>query len=280
VTREAPPRTARTLRRRVDGQAREDGIATGRVQRWVSYMVLAGALERARDGHGDPRFVVKGGVAMELRLGLVARATKDLDVTLREAQGDMLATLDEALRGSYAGFELTRREPDRVGPTGAVRLGVALSYEGRSWSTVPLELSAAEGMTGYERVAAIDLAPFGLNGPDTVPCLPVPVQIAQKLHACTARRDDGKDNDRFRDLIDIVLLRDLTTQRELPAVRTACVAVFEARGTHPWPPSLDPPASWEAPFGRLAREMDFEPADAAAAASKVRAIVDEIDAAR
>jgi hypothetical protein len=31
---------------------------------------------------------------------------------------------------------------------------------------------------------------------------------------------------------------------------------------------------------RLAREMDFEPADAAAAASKVRAIVDEIDAAR
>lgn len=275
------PRNVRTLRKLVDGHARGEGIAVGRVQRWVSYMVLVGALERVRDGRGDPLFLVKGGVAMELRLGLEARATKDFDATFREAAGRMLDRLDEALREPYGGFTLTRGEVEEVGPTPAKRLNIALAFEGRSWSTVKLELSPAEGESGVEveRVPAIDLSRFGLEGPETVACMPLRYQIAQKVHACTARRDDGKDNDRFRDLIDLILLRGLIDDNEVVAVYEACAQVFDAREQHRWPPTLEVPASWAEPYARLANDLGFEVTNVEVAADRVRVNIDEIDSA-
>jgi hypothetical protein len=275
------PRNVRTLRKLVDGHARGEGIAVGRVQRWVSYMVLVGALERVRDGRGDPLFLVKGGVAMELRLGLEARATKDFDATFREAAELMLDRLDDALREPYGGFTLARGEIEEVGPTRAKRLNVVLAYEGRSWSTIKLELSPAESEMGLdvERVPAIDLSPFGLEGPDTVACLPLRFQIAQKLHACTTRRDDGKDNDRFRDLIDVILLHGLIDDQELPAVYEACIHVFAVREQHRWPPGLVVPDSWAEQYARLATDLGFEVTDVEPAAGRVRAIIDEIDRA-
>jgi hypothetical protein len=50
-------------------------------------MILAGALERAQLPGGVPAFVLKGGVALELRLRLRARATRDFDVTFHERTG-------------------------------------------------------------------------------------------------------------------------------------------------------------------------------------------------
>lgn len=49
-------------------------------------------------------------------------------------------------------------------------------------------------------------------------------QIAQKLHACTERLDDVR-NDRFRDLLDLQLLAGLMDDVAWPAVRVACVEV-------------------------------------------------------
>jgi hypothetical protein len=274
-----PPRSARALRSLVDGHARAEGLATARVQRWVAYMVLVAALDRVRDSEGEPLFLVKGGVAMELRLKLEARATKDFDATFREATELMTDRLDEALREPFAGFTLARGAVEAVGPTGARRVNVSLAYRGRPWSTVKLELSPAEGGTAVdvERVPAIDLTTFGLEGPETVPCLPIRFQVAQKLHACTSRRSDGKDNDRFRDLIDLILLRGLVDTDQLAAVRDACVLVFEGRGQQRWPPALEVPASWAAPYERLADEFDFAIRDVGEAADRVRVIIGEID---
>ena len=70
-----PPPSAGVLARHAQAYARELGVAEGRVRAWVAYMIMAGTLERA-DGPGGPRFIVKGGVALELRLRGRARATK------------------------------------------------------------------------------------------------------------------------------------------------------------------------------------------------------------
>jgi hypothetical protein len=59
--------------------ARELGVAEGRVRALVAYMIMACALERATRADG-PRFIVKGGVALELRLRDRARATMDIDI--------------------------------------------------------------------------------------------------------------------------------------------------------------------------------------------------------
>jgi hypothetical protein len=47
-------------------------------------MVVSAALSHLVDETGVPLFILKGGVAMELRFGLRARASKDYDTAFRQ----------------------------------------------------------------------------------------------------------------------------------------------------------------------------------------------------
>ena len=58
---------------------------------------MSAVLDRVRDEDGEPLFTLKGGAAMELRLGLNARASKDYDAAFRDRAEGMLDALDEAL---------------------------------------------------------------------------------------------------------------------------------------------------------------------------------------
>jgi hypothetical protein len=71
-----------------------------------------------------------------------------------------------------------------------------------------------------------------------VPCMTIPWQIAQKLHAVSAVLEEPKVNDRAHDLVDLQLLEGLLADTDLVATRSACIAVFEARAQHPWPPRV------------------------------------------
>src|SRR5919202_1675975 len=98
-----PPRTHQMLSRWADIHARTVGQDAARVRRWVAYMALGGALSRGGVA-GEPRFALKGGVALELRLRTRARATRDLDVVLNDEAGDLLDALMDALRGGFEQF--------------------------------------------------------------------------------------------------------------------------------------------------------------------------------
>ena len=63
-----PPKTNQMLSRWVDAYERKIGQDAVRVRRWVAYMAVGGALERAGFDAEGPRFTIKGGVALELRL--------------------------------------------------------------------------------------------------------------------------------------------------------------------------------------------------------------------
>ena len=56
-----PPHNVQVLQRWVGELARQDGIAPARLQRWISFMIVAGLLDHARDENLDPLFVLKGG---------------------------------------------------------------------------------------------------------------------------------------------------------------------------------------------------------------------------
>jgi hypothetical protein len=58
---------AGVLAKYAQAYARANEIAEGRVRAWISYMITAGVLQRAA-AVGQPPFIVKGGVALELRL--------------------------------------------------------------------------------------------------------------------------------------------------------------------------------------------------------------------
>jgi hypothetical protein len=274
-----PPHNVNVLMRWVSEHAKATDVGRNRLQRWISYMIVAAVLDRVRDENDDPVFALKGGVAMELRLGLKARATTDYDAAYRERSGDMLARLREALTGNYGDFVITGGRPQPIGNTGAVRLDVKLAYRTRPWGTVTLEVAPTEGDSGQEieRVPAIPLGPFGLRGLEAVPCVAVRYQIAQKLHACTEDFASGPPNNRVRDLIDVLMLRGLID--DMARVREACIEIFQLRAKHSWPPTVIVFELWPELYAALAAQIDFDPSDVNQAAADVQALINAIDAA-
>jgi hypothetical protein len=94
---ETPPRDRRALEQRLRNVIADTQLQQ-RARRQLGYVALAAALMRhARDQHDDPLFLIKGGVAVELLLGLRARATKDLDATARLTGEEIAPRLRAAL---------------------------------------------------------------------------------------------------------------------------------------------------------------------------------------
>jgi hypothetical protein len=126
-----------------------------------------------------------------------------------------------------------------------------------------------------DQVPAMTLDHVGIIGPRTIPCVAVRWQIAQKLHACTETFAD-RENDRFRDLLDLQLLATLVGEGQWHQVRVACQEVFAGRAKQAWPPVLTVPASWSAGYRALAEESQFHVLDASEAADVVREMIDRI----
>lgn len=279
MSRKAPaglPASAGVLAKYVQAFAREAGVSEARVRGWISYMVMAGSLERAADA-GQPRFIVKGGVALELRLRNRARATKDIDVVLQDAEADLARTLERAIGGdAYQDFSFRRKGEPLLLDNGTVNIEVAVTYRGSAWTSIAIDIARAEpGEAEIEWLPAIPLtAAFGITGPAHLPCLPLRLHIAQKLHGMTLPAREGKQNDRFRDLVDLLLMEELVTDYE--GLRGACQTVFRHRGTHDWPPVMAVPPHWSEPFARMAADLGLPLRDAAAGMARVQSFVNRI----
>ncbi|MBL8140833.1 MAG: nucleotidyl transferase AbiEii/AbiGii toxin family protein [Acidobacteria bacterium] len=273
-----PPPSAGVLARYAQAYARELGVAEGRVRAWVSYMIMAGVLERA-ESVGSPRFIVKGGVALELRLRDRARATKDIDIVLRDPRADLADSLELALTGDpYQGFSFRRKGQPLLLDNGAVNMEFAVTYRGQPWTSISVDIARAEvGEADVEWVDAIVLTDvFGVTGPAQLPCLPLRFHVAQKLHGMTLPPRPGKQNERFRDLVDLLLMDAMITQDD-NALREACELVFSTRHTHPWPPDLTAaPTHWARPFAELAKELELPDTNVDAALASVRRLVARI----
>lgn len=274
-----PPVSERTLTKYVVAHARRTGIDVARTRRHISFMALAGSLSReARNEDGDPCFVVKGGVALEARLRSRARATKDLDLILNRDDGDLVERLEAALAHPFECFTFQRKGEALVMGNGAVRMKVQVAFHGRQWGTVEVDVAFREGRTEVERVPAVPLCDdFGISGPDELECISLRHHVAHKLHALTKPMPDGRQNDRFRDVVDLLLMRELVD--DLPAQADACEAVFAHRATHRWPPEISPPVAWRAPFARLAAEAELPVRDLDDAATEIRRFVADVCAA-
>jgi hypothetical protein len=275
-----PPHSTRVLSQWADAYARERGLGRKRVRNWISYMVLGGQLEHASSFVEGPRFTIKGAVALEMRFPYRARATKDIDLIVNGADDqDLPAVLRDAVDGTFQDFTFRVKGEPHVMSDDAVRMQVALEYRGKSWSTLQVDLSRQEGgATEVELVDALELEPFGLSTPSALPCLSLRYHIAQRIHGMTRpSAQEDASNERFRDLADILLLRDLV--EDLATVRAACVEVFALRGTHEWPPDLDPPGFWEELYANLAAGLELAEKTLEEAVREARAFIEAIDAA-
>jgi len=207
---------------------------------------------------------LKGGYALELRL-LRARATQDIDLALRDVPaGEDLEALRDAAEldlGDHLTYriEATTRGAPQGAPYGGARLTVVPELGGQRFMPFPLDVGLGDADPGAADVlrGGIDLGFAGL-APLDVPAVPVAVHVAEKLHALSHRRSDGRENSRSKDLIDVVLLRQHAFA-DVEAVRQAVVATFERRATHELPVRIDVPVqSWAREYQKLATDLHLD----------------------
>lgn len=284
---ESSPANLRALRDRLTQAAKREGVVFGRLQQHVAVLVVTQFMAAVADERDGPLLLVKGGASLELRCGIPAsRTSKDLDAVTRadiEIVHDWLA---DAGGAGWEGFTAVFTPPVPFEVPGQIakpfRFTAKLSYHGKPFSSVPVEVSAAEaGNTDdYDAVNSDALALVGLPVSDAVPCMTLPWQVAQKAHACTEPVDPPRANDRAHDLVDLQLLEALLGDKPLADTRTACVAVFEARGKHVWPPRVVAQPHWASIYMRALEGLDQLGLAATVedGATRVQTFVDRIDA--
>jgi hypothetical protein len=247
----------RELERRIDAVAKARGTTPARVRRLVGFALLCEVLAEAAARGVIPLFFIKGGVAIELRLGLAARATKDLDIGLCAPAATLVPAFDAALAVGHGYFAFSRRGVARQLDNGAHRLDVAVTFHGKQWATVDVDLATATADAVTDDVAPVALEEVGLASARPVPCLGLIPQLAQKIHALTEPQPRGRENGRARDVLDVLMLIDRLAP-SFDDLRVECERVFVERGKHDWPLySYAFPKSWASVLTALADEMGF-----------------------
>jgi hypothetical protein len=246
-------------------------IAPRRLNTLVANSIVLSALSRAVDDENRPLFLLKGGTQLELRLGLRARASSDLDTLFRGEFDKVIDALDEALRPGWDSMTFQRTEPREINVASRrikpLRVDIKILVRGVVTLTAQLEIAADEGGAGDapEAVPLPNLSHFGIYSAETAAALAMDFQVAQKLHACTDPHSEERRNDRVHDVIDLLLVREaFFTDADLPRLRQACEAIFEARASdahatdHPvrdWPPLLEAHPHWAPTYPALANEV-------------------------
>jgi len=244
---------------------------SGRLGWLVASTVVTAALQRAVAADGGRRFLLKGGTMLQHRLSVPTRATKDVDGLVRGDVEEFIADVDSILAEPWGAVGFKRGEIEVIDTPAKLvkprRFQVILTLRGVTWRKVQVELSPDEGHAGAEgeTFPAPELAGFGLPDPDELVGLAMRYQIAQKLHASTDPHDPPMYvNDRARDVVDLLLLRDLAQNTGAPTptdIQAASLDIFAARAAEAetvgrvprtWPPQLVTYPHWSEDYARAA----------------------------
>lgn len=272
-----PPATSRVLAQWIEKAQETLGERGQRLGWLVASTLVSAALQRVVDGSGTPSFLLKGGTLLQYRLPAPSRTTKDVDGLIRGDIDEFLARLDESFAEPLGPFALERGEvaiipvPNRI--VKPRRFYVLLKMRGQTWRRIQVEIAANEGGAGNnpEKIPAPTLKGFGLQSAPDIFSLAMNYQIAQKIHAVTDPHDPPQFiNDRARDIVDLVLLRNLVKETGAPTdtqILAAVLDVFrvrkiesEAMGTptRQWPTRVVAHAHWKESYAAAAQATELE----------------------
>lgn len=243
----------------------------GRLGWLIASSVAIAAVQRAIDTDGRQLFLLKGGTLLQHRLDATARTTKDVDGLIRGDIDAFLLAIEEALAEPWGSLTLRRGEVESIDtPTKLTkprRFEIFLELRGVTWRRIRFEISPDEAGISDEQEAIEPppLSGFGLPDPEALAGITMRFQIAQKIHAVSDPHEPpGSINDRARDLVDLILLRDLVLATDSPTlaeIHGGCIAVFQARADEAgemgrpqraWPPTVTGHGHWHDDYKRVA----------------------------
>lgn len=173
---------------RLRNQSLESNVPLDRLRKTVAFDRLLARLAKEDSEH----WIIKGGLALQIRLGNVARTTRDVDAAtvrkLTRAQATnrlrKVAALD---LGDYFEFEIGEATVVATGaPEGGLRFPVRCLLDGRLFEGFQLDLGQGDPLTDKaETLTGPALLELAGIPPARVPCYPLTTQIAEKVHAYT-----------------------------------------------------------------------------------------------
>lgn len=208
-------------------------------------------------------WIVKGGFALQLRLGEKARTTKDIDVSAinlwtREETLSHLRTAVSVHLGDWFGFEVGEPAEVATGAPGrGFRFPIGCLLDGRQFENFHLDVGYGDPvLEAPVLLKGPDLLGFADIAPAAVRCYPLSAQVAEKLHSYTRTYASGQTT-RARDLADILLAASLE-QFDSTKLKQALDATFQTRASHDLPREMpDPPTRIAASYRQLAHELNL-----------------------
>jgi predicted nucleotidyltransferase component of viral defense system len=235
--------------------AQSDSAGISRIRKRIVFERLLARLVAQAPGE----WVLKGGFALELRLGNVARSTKDADFEWRLHEEDAVETLLDAAvmdLGDRFTFALERADEETDLPGGGQRWRVAATLAGRIFERTVIDVAfAAAPVQAPDQITTSGLLEFAGIDAVEVPTLAIEQHLAEKLHAYTRTYAGGRPSTRVKDLVDVVVIANTSTI-DAARLAKAIAVIFGRREEHAVPTAVPPPpAAWATPWQRLARDV-------------------------
>ena len=193
------------LETRLGKMSREQNISIVRLRKQVAFERFVARLTSCH----DKDWILKGGLAMQLRLGSQARTTMDIDLLKTSKAGGILNALREAAAldlEDWFVFEVANSRDPIQDIYAGQRFHVTSVVDGRTFEEFAVDIGVNDPL--IEPLDCLTFAPvlsFAGITPTEVSAYSVTQQIAEKLHALTRTYASGTST-RVKDLVDILLL--------------------------------------------------------------------------
>ncbi len=216
------------LEARLRRQSTTTGIPLLRLRKMVVFERFLSRLMSAQPNY----WVLKGGVALQWRLGSRVRTTQDVDLSLMHKVDNLHALLVQgALYNLQDGFAFEVHASKR----NSRRFTVHCFLASRVFESFHVDVGIEEPLAlRPERLIPPSLLAFANIYPTPVWVYPISQQIAEKVHAYSY---PYRVSSRVKDWVDLVLLGTLGEIRA-DALRQALEVTFAHRRTHPLPANL------------------------------------------
>jgi hypothetical protein len=246
----------KALENRLRNLNQKTGMPHARLRKMIAFDRFLARLIRLQPDD----WVLKGGFALQLRLGDRARTTKDIDL-LATNDIEILPAIQEAgylELGDWFTFEITQSADPVWGGAKARRYKIVSRLDGRIFENFHLDVGINNPIVGkVELLTTPDLLSFADLKQTRVPCYPVAQQIAEKLHAYTRPHKSGISS-RVKDFVDILLLAGLGEIKK-SELQLGIQATFNNTGTHRLPANLPPPPKrWTQSYKKMIKTLDLD----------------------
>jgi hypothetical protein len=264
----------RALETRLREQSLSSGLPLARFRKMVAFDRLLVRLIRSQ----PDQWVLKGGLALQLRLGDRARTTKDIDLLSLTQSDQVFDSLREAVSldlGDWFEFVVGRPSDDQDRTPGGIRYTVVSLLDGRTFERFHIDVGLGDPLVeAVEFLVMPDLLTFAEIDPVVVPCYPVTQQLAEKCHAYTRQYGSGMSS-RIKDFIDLILLDEMgpVSGQKLTA---AIELTFRNAGGQIPDLILPPPRTWEGGFKRLANEVSLSGYSLESSYARIQEFLDPI----